>query len=88
MNNAFEAILYYLLDHSEANDTLQGVMGWWLLDAYQKWSSAEVREALESAAGQSFVVEVRGADGQVRYRLNPGKLPEICKLLRSRLEHE
>ena len=83
MNSALEAILGYLLEHSQASDTLQGVMWWWLLEESTVWPHAEVQAAIEDAVRRGLVLEVRGADGQIHYGLAPGKLPEICKLLRS-----
>lgn len=81
MRSALEATLAYLVEHAEATDTLQGVMWWWLLDEYPGWTSAEVQAGLSEAVRLGLLLEVRSGDGQVRYSLAPGKLPEICKLL-------
>ena len=81
MRSALEATLSYLVEHSEATDTMPGVMWWWLLEEPTVWTSAEVQSGLSEAVRLGLLMEVRSGDGQVRYGLAPGKLPEICKLL-------
>ncbi len=56
-------------------------MWWWLLEEVTTWTSAEVQAGLSEAVRLGLLAEVRSADGQVRYAVAPGKLPEICKLL-------
>jgi hypothetical protein len=81
VRSALEATLSYLVDHSSATDTLQGVIWWWLLEEPVQWSSADVQAGIQEAVRLGLMIEVRSADGQVRYGLAPGKLPETCKLL-------
>ncbi len=83
MSSALAAILRYLIEHSQATDTLQGVMWWWLLEENTVWSRAEVQAALEDAVRLGLMLAIGGADGQIRYGLAPGKLAEIFELLRS-----
>ncbi len=81
MSDAFVAIIRYVSEHPNANDTLQGVMQWWLLDEDTPWSRGEVLAAIARAVGSGLIAEFRGADGQIRYSLTPGKLREARKLL-------
>ena len=81
MRSALEATLSYLVEHPEATDTLQGVMWWWLLEEPTLWTSAQVQSGLSEAVRLGLLMEVRSGDGQVRYSLAPGKLPEVRKLL-------
>ena len=77
MRSAFEAIILYLADHPSANDTLQGVMQWWLFAEGIAWSRAQIEEALVQGVEEGWILETRGGDGQVRYSLMPGKFAEI-----------
>ncbi|MEO8368717.1 MAG: hypothetical protein ABI806_05930 [Candidatus Solibacter sp.] len=83
VRGTFEAILSYLSKHPEATDTLQGVMWWWLLEEPAPPSSAHVKAALDEAVQRGLIMQIKAGDGQLRYALAPGKLPEICKLLDS-----
>ena len=83
MSKALRAILGYLLEHAQATDTLQGVIWWWLLGESTVWSPTEVAAAFEDAVRRGLVLEIKGADGQIRYGLAPGKLPEVRRLLRA-----
>ena len=77
MTDAFDAIISYLAEHPNANDTLQGVTQWWMLAKDVVWSRAEIQAALTKGVERGLILEIRGGDGQVRYSLNPGKFAEI-----------
>lgn len=80
MDDAFEAITSYLAGHPNANDTLEGVMQWWLLARHATWSRSDIKKAIARGMREGLILETQGGDGQVRYSLMPGKLGEIRKL--------
>jgi hypothetical protein len=72
-----EAILDYLWNHPNAQDTQAGIADWWLPEQRIKTRRAQVKEALNELVSHSLVVERKGADSQVRYRINKRRLKEI-----------
>ena len=82
MNGAALAILRYLAGHPAANDTFQGVSDWWLLEESTPRPRAEIQDALQELVAEGLVCETRGGDGQIRYRLCPGKLAAIQERFR------
>jgi len=75
-------VLLYLLEHPDAQDTLEGITDWWLMERRIKEQSALVKAALaELVAGGLVVAERRGAL-QVRYRINRNRYGEIVDLAR------
>jgi hypothetical protein len=74
-------ILSHLLAHTDAQDTREGIVEWWLLETQIRRAEREVAEALDWLVEQSFVLRARGADSKTRYRLNRDRLPRIRELL-------
>ncbi len=74
------AILDYLLEHPDAQDTLAGIAEWWLPDEKIKTRSAIVKAALDQLVSEALVLERRGKDLQTHYRINGQRLEEIEKL--------
>jgi predicted transcriptional regulator len=76
------AILAYLAEHPKAQDTLEGIVEWWLLEQEIKRRTAMVQEALAELLTKGLVVERKGRDGRMHYRLNRHKRQEIAALLK------
>ena len=70
-------ILSYLLQHPRANDTVEGIVEWWLLKQEVERRTAMVKEVLKDLVQKEFVIETPKKDGRLHYRLNPGKRKEI-----------
>jgi hypothetical protein len=70
-------ILSYLVEHPQAQDTLEGILHWWLLEQQIKRWTPRVREALDELIAQGWVRERKGRDGQVHYRVNRRKIGRI-----------
>lgn len=77
-------ILAYLLDNPAAQDTLEGIVQWWLLASNIKHNIGKVKESLNRLIDQGFVIELGGKDQRTHYRLNRAKLAEIKALLSRR----
>ena len=77
-------ILEYLIRNPQANDTLEGIVEWWLREHQIRHSVADAKSALAEFVEQNFVLARRGTDGRTHYRMNPYKQTEIGKRLRLR----
>jgi hypothetical protein len=77
-------ILRYLVRHPEANDTVEGIVEWWLLDQKIEESVAEVKAVLDELIEQGLVVAWRGADGRTHYRAEVEKKRQIMDCLNAR----
>jgi hypothetical protein len=74
-------ILAYLVEHPRAQDTLEGIMEWWLLERDLAEQAAKVRLVLEELVEQQLLEELAGLDRRVRYRLNAARSEEIMALM-------
>jgi hypothetical protein len=77
-----KAILAYLLEHPDAQDTLAGVAEWWLPEQETNTQLAIVKDALDQLVTQELVLERRSKDLQTHYRINDRRLKEIEQLVR------
>ena len=75
-------ILAYLAEHPDAEDTLEGIMQWWLLEQRIKHWTAEAQGALDELVAEGFVLERRDSDGRAHYRLNRRKAKNVDALLK------
>jgi len=77
-------ILAYLLEHPDAQDTIDGIVEWWLLKQKIKYQTKMVREALEELINKGFILEKKKGDSQVHYEINQSKHEGIRILLNKR----
>ena len=77
-------ILSYLTEHTDAQDTLEGIVEWWLLEQKIKRHTAQVKDALTELVIQGLVLEQKGKDARIHYRMNRHKIEEIRALLKGR----
>ena len=73
-------ILAYLVDHPKAQDTLEGIVSWWLLERTIKFQQTQVKKALAELVAKGLVIEHKGMDSQTHYRINQSKYEEIQAL--------
>jgi hypothetical protein len=66
-------VLSYLSGHPEAQDTIEGIAEWWLLEQRIRHEITEVKKALDELVAQGLILERSGRDGHVHYRFNPRK---------------
>jgi hypothetical protein len=74
-------IMAYLSTHRDAQDTVEGIAEWWLLEQRIRNVITEVKKALAELVAHGLVLERKGRDGRVRYRLNPRKQRTAAHLL-------
>ena len=75
-------VLAYLLEHPQAQDTMEGIVEWWLLEQRIRCAIADVETALSDRVKNDFVIAVQRADGRISYELNREKEREIRRHLR------
>ncbi len=75
-------ILAYLAEHADAQDTIEGIVEWWMLERDIQRRAMKVKEAVAEFVAQGFVLASQGTDSRVRYRVNPEKYNEILALLK------
>ena len=78
----FYEILAYFADHPRAQDTIEGIVEWWLLEQRIKQATTQVKATLEQLVAEGLVIAREGAAGRVYYRVNRQKAREIRRLLR------
>ena len=74
-------ILAYLAKNPDAQDTVDGIVEWWLLAQHIERHVSTVKEALAELVSKDLIVERKGKDSRTYYRLNQRKAKEISHLL-------
>jgi hypothetical protein len=72
----------YLIEHPEAQDTLEGITEWWLLEQRIRYAVTEVDAALTNLVADGLLLTRQCADGRTYYGLNREKEREIQRHLR------
>jgi predicted transcriptional regulator len=78
------SILAYLAKHPDAQDTVEGITDWWLLQRRIEVESSMVQQALLELTENGLILKRKGRDARIRYRLNKSKLREIRKAIENR----
>ncbi len=74
-------ILAYLIEHPDAQDTLDGIIQWWLLERKIKYESEMVKEILSELVNKGLLLEPGNSSSRVRYRINKDRFREIQAML-------
>jgi hypothetical protein len=74
-------ILAHLCEHPSAQDTLEGIVEWWLLEQKIRQLITETRAALRELVAERLVLTRQGSEGHTYYRVNRSKLRAIRTLL-------
>jgi hypothetical protein len=61
-------ILDYLSKHPEAEDSLEGIVEWWLVEQGITRPATEVRAALDQLVARKQISARQGPDGRTHYR--------------------
>lgn len=78
------SILAYLAKHPDAQDTVEGITDWWLLQRRIEVESSLVQQALLELTENRLILKRKGRDARIRYRLNKSKLREIREAIENR----
>ena len=76
-----QSILAYLADNPDAQDTLEGIVEWWLLKQHIKRQTEKVKAALIELVEKGLIIERQGRNLQTYYRINRRKHSQILALL-------
>jgi hypothetical protein len=76
-------VLAYLVEHPQAQDTMEGIVEWWLLEQRIRNAVADVEVALRDLVSHDLLVARQCSDGRTYYGLNRAKEREIRRHLRN-----
>jgi hypothetical protein len=84
------AILGYLVRHPKAQDTLPGIIEWWLLDHQIRTHTPEIKKVVDDLVVEKLILKHRGSDLQQHYRINPRRQRRIASMIeeRTRLQND
>jgi hypothetical protein len=77
LSETAQLILDYLLRNPEAQDTLEGIVQWWLPEQHFTTRVATIKAALQELIDAKLVIEHRGKDAQISYRMTSLALKRI-----------
>ena len=80
----FYEILAYFADHPGAQDTVEGIVEWWLLEQRLKRAIRQVKATLAQLVAEGLVVERERPVGRVMYRVNRSKMRDIHSILKKK----
>jgi hypothetical protein len=75
-------ILSYLVEYTRAQDTLDGIIEWWLLERSVKYQIAKVQDALDALVKDGLVLEHKKQNLPTRYGVNWDRAAEIRAILK------
>lgn len=81
-------ILSYLAEHPQAQDSLEGIMQWWLLEREIRRWTVSVRIGLAELVSEGLILERKVTGGKLLYRINRRKLKQIRAFLGPAAEQE
>jgi hypothetical protein len=81
-------ILIYLEENPEAQDSIEGILQWWLLERTVHYEKIRVEEVIEELVSRKFIVARKIGGLPIMYSLNPSKLEEIRSTFRKKTEKE
>jgi len=81
-NRIAQYILRYLSKNTAAEDTIDGIVDWWLLKEKIRHRKKEVQKVLDELVLESFIVAHESKDSQIHYKINQRKVREIQALLK------
>jgi len=73
-------ILAYLARHPSAEDTLEGIVRWWLLEQKIRHQTSVVRAALSGLVERGILIEKRRQGVSFSYGINPERIGEAQEL--------
>ncbi len=82
------AILSYLADHPEAQDTLDGIVQSWFPGQGNKFKPTMVQEVVKDLVLEGTILETKIQDSPAVYRFNLAKRNRMKELLKKRGEKD
>ena len=75
-------ILSYLLTNTAAQDTIEGIVDWWLLEQTIERQTKEVQKVYDQLVAEQLIVASKSKDSKIRYAINKQKLNRIREILK------
>ena len=72
-------ILDYLARHPDAQDTIDGILHWWILDSCIRQWTPRIAETVAELVARGFLQEKPTTDGHVFYRVSPDYLATLSQ---------
>jgi hypothetical protein len=64
-------ILDYLATQPNAQDTIDGILHWWVLDTYVRKCAPKIAETVAQLVERGFLEEKSSSDGKIFYHVSP-----------------
>jgi hypothetical protein len=64
-------ILEYLARQPGAQDTIDGILHWWVLDAYLRNWAPKIAKTVAQLVERGFLEEKSSSDGKIFYHISP-----------------
>ena len=81
-----DEILAYLIENPKGQDTLEGIVEWWLLERQIRFQTTRVKEALSDLVARGLILEKKGSNSKFHYRANQSKYEEILEFFKHKVE--
>ncbi len=79
-------ILSYMAENPDAQDTLEGIVEWWLLERRLRSEAPRVKEVIAELVSKGLIIERRNASSRTHYKINRSRMDEIHAVL-DQLKH-
>jgi Fe2+ or Zn2+ uptake regulation protein len=76
-------VLEYLAEREDAQDTLEGVVEWWLVKQQLVEQTATVRDVLDELVAEGLLVSQADSSARTLYGLNRGRVGDISTYLKT-----
>ena len=70
-------ILEYLSRHPNAQDTIEGILQWWVLDSCLRNWAPKIMATVQQLVDSGFLEDRAARDGRVFYRISPRYLARL-----------
>jgi hypothetical protein len=70
-------ILDYLARQPGAQDTIEGILHWWVLDSCIRDWTPKIAEAVAQLVERGFLEETQSPDGKIFYHISPRYLSDL-----------
>jgi len=74
-------VLQYLINHERAQDTVEGIVAWWLPVQRMRYVISDVESVLRELVVNGFVIARKTPDGVIHYCMNPREEQAIRRRL-------
>jgi hypothetical protein len=70
-------ILEYLSRHPNAQDTIEGILQWWVLDSCLRNWAPRIAATVQQLVDDDFLEKRTAGDGRLFYRISPRHLARL-----------